>query len=262
VPEGDTIHRSANRLRSVLEGQGVVRFEADRTPKPWPQAGETIDSVAARGKHLLIGFSGGLTLRTHLRMSGSWHLYRTGERWQRPPSQARAVIGTEGWDAVCFNAPDVELTRDGGAEPEALAHLGPDLTVPDADLDLCVRRMAAAVDPATPIKVALLDQRIACGVGNVYASEVPFAEGVHPAAPVASLDAGTRRRLLATANRLLVANVGGAARTTVPGGLAVYGRGGRPCRRCGTLIKTARLGEQARSTFWCPTCQPEQAASL
>lgn len=259
MPEGDTIHRSANRLRSVLEGEVVARFEADRTPKPWPAAGETIDAVTARGKHLLVGFSGGLTLRTHLRMSGSWHLYRPGERWQRPRRQARAIIGTEAWDAVCFNAPDVELTREGGAEPAAVAHLGPDLTVPGADLDRCLERMATAVGPDTPIKVALLDQRIACGVGNVYASEVPYAEGVHPAAPVGTLDPATRRALLATANRLLVANLTGGARTTVPGGLAVYGRGGRPCRRCGTTIETARMGEQARSTFWCPTCQPKQA---
>ena len=121
--------------------------------------------------------------------------------------------------------------------------------------------MAELLDPSTPTKVALLDQRVACGVGNVYASEVPFAERVHPATPVGELDAATRRRLLATANRLLVANLQGGPRTTVPGGLAVYGRRGKPCRRCGTPVQSGRLGEQARSTYWCPRCQPEQAAA-
>jgi len=261
VPEGDTIHRSANRLRTALQGQRLARFEADRTRKPWPQPGEHVEVVSARGKHLLIGFSGGLTLRTHLRMSGSWHLYRSGERWQRPVRQARVVVEVDGWAAVCFNAPVVELRRTGTADPDPIAHLGPDLTVPDADLETCAQRMAELLDPSTPTKVALLDQRVACGVGNVYASEVPFAERVHPATPVGELDAATRRRLLATANRLLVANLQGGPRTTVPGGLAVYGRRGKPCRRCGTPVQSGRLGEQARSTYWCPRCQPEQAAA-
>jgi len=259
VPEGDTIHRSANRLRAVLEGARLERFDAHRAPRPWPSMGETVDRVEARGKHLLVELSGGLTLRTHLGMSGSWHLYRTGERWRRGAHQVRALVGVDGWDAMCFNAPDVEVLPTSSAGPSAVVHLGPDLTVPDADVDAAVERFAL-VDPATPVKVALLDQRIGCGVGNVYASEVPFAERVHPATPVARLDLDTRRRLLATANRLLVANLQRAARTTVPGGLAVYGRRGRPCRRCGTPVESARLGEQARSTYWCPRCQPRSGS--
>jgi endonuclease-8 len=247
MPEGDTIHRSADRLRTALQGKELVRFEAARTRRPWPQPGERIEAVSARGKHLLVGFSGGLTLRTHLRMSGSWHLCRAGERWPRPAHQARAVIEVEGWVAVCFNAPVVELRHAASVEPDPISHLGPDLTVPDADLDTCVRRMGQ-LDPATPTKVALLDQRVACGVGN-------------PATPVEALDEATRRRLLATANRLLVANLQGGPRTTVPGGLAVYGRRGKPCRRCGTAVRSALLGEQARNTYWCPRCQPEQAAA-
>jgi endonuclease-8 len=264
VPEGDTIHRVAARLRPALQGKQLVVFQATRTAKPWPQPGERIEVVHARGKHLLMGFSGGLTLRTHMRMSGSWHLYRDRERWQRPRYQARCLVAVEGWQAVCFNAPVVELRRTAPTEVDELAHLGPDLTTRDADVDECLRRLDALVAPETPIKVALLDQRVACGVGNVYASEVPFAERVHPATTVAQLDVATRRRLLAKANELLTANLQGGPRTTVPGvpgGLAVYGRSGRPCRRCGTIVQTRRLGEHARSTYWCPRCQPEVAAA-
>lgn len=261
MPEGDTIHRVAARLRPALQGKDLVSFSAPRAAKPWPQAGERIELVQARGKHLLIGFSGGLTLRTHLRMSGSWHLYRARERWQKPAYRARAQVAVDGWVAVCFDAPVVELRHEASRAPDPLAHLGPDLTVPDADLDRCLEQMVRHLSPSTPIKVALLDQRVACGVGNVYASEVPFAEGVHPATPIDQLDEPARRRLLATANRLLVANLAGGARTTVPGGLAVYGRAGRPCRRCGATVRSDRLGEQARSTYWCPRCQPEQAAA-
>lgn len=262
MPEGDTIHRVAARLRPALQGKQLVAFEAPRAAKPWPQPGERIEVVHARGKHLLIGFSGGLTLRTHMRMSGSWHLYRGRERWQKPAYRARVQVAVDGWVAVCFDAPVVELRRSAPLELDEIAHLGPDLTVAGADLDQCLHRLATLVPPETPIKVALLDQRVACGVGNVYASEVPYAERVHPATPVGQLDPATRRRLLATANELLTANVTSAGpRSTVPGGLAVYGRTGRPCRRCGSPVQSRRLGEQARSTYWCARCQPEVAAA-
>lgn len=260
MPEGDTIHRAAARLRPALQGKELVAFEARRTPRPWPRPGEHIEAVEARGKHLLMAFSGGLTLRTHLRMSGSWHLYEDHERWPRPERQARCLVAVEGWQAVCFNAPVVELSR-GGGEGRAVGHLGPDLTMDGADLDECLRRMHGLLAPETPVKVALLDQRVACGVGNVYASEVPFLEGVHPATPLRELDLTTRRRLLGTANELLVANARrGGPRATVAVGLAVYGRRGRPCRRCGTLVQGGRLGEHARTTYWCPHCQPARGA--
>ncbi|CAN5750355.1 Fpg/Nei family DNA glycosylase [soil metagenome] len=267
MPEGDTLHRTAARLRPALQGRELVRFEAIRLAGDRPKPGALIESVEAVGKHLLVHFAGGLTLATHLGMTGSWHLYRTGERWRKPAHLARAVLGVDGWVAVCFSAPVVRTYRRGSdgaavvAGTDPVAHLGPDLCRPDADLDAAVERLAGLAAPDDEIKVVLLDQRVACGVGNVYASEVLFACGVDPCTPVAELDGAARRRLLGTAARLLQANLGSGPRTTVDGGLAVYGRARQPCRRCGTPIRVRRQGEQARSTYWCPTCQTRPATA-
>src|SRR3954464_8501564 len=156
MPEGDTIHRAAARLRPALEGKALVRFEAPRAVGRPPRPGTVIDAVEAIGKHLLVRFADGTTLRTHLRMTGSWHLYRTGERWQRGQHLARAVIEGGGWVpggfrapcrepgevAVCFAAPVVGLE----ANDARIAHLGPALTrldITDAEIDEAVRRMDA-----------------------------------------------------------------------------------------------------------------------
>jgi endonuclease-8 len=199
-----------------------------------------------------------------MRMTGSWHLYRPGERWRKPAHLTRALIEVDDWVAVCFAAPVVRTyRRDVGSEPAPVAHLGPDLCRADlteADIDECLARMAACTGPADEIGAVLLDQRVACGVGNVYKSEVLFVCGVDPFRPVAEIDLDTRRCLVTTASRLLRANLGTASRTTVPGGLAVYGRSRQPCRRCGTTVRVRRQGEQARSTYWCPTCQPARTA--
>ena len=252
MPEGDTIHRTAARLASALEGGTVASVEVARWAGALPSSGEVVDAVSARGKHLLIDFSGGLTLHTHLGMSGSWHLYRDGQRWQRPRHLARATVGVDGWAAVCFAAPLVRLERRG--DPRLLDHLGPDLTRDDVDLDAAVARLDGL--GSVEIGVALLDQRVACGVGNVYKSETLFACGIDPTTRVGDLDPVTRRELLGCASRLLRANLGSGPRRTVDGGLAVYGRAGRPCRRCGTPVAVARQGTEARVTYWCPTCQP------
>jgi endonuclease-8 len=189
-------------------------------------------------------------------MHGSWHVYRPGERWRRSPGAARAMLETDGGVAVCFAAPVVELLdeRDLARHPQ-LSRLGPDLCDPEPDLDEASARLAS-LDPATEIGVALLDQRVASGIGNVYKSEVLFACRVDPFAAVGSLDASTRRGLFSTAADLLSRNLSGGPRRTVPEGLAVYDRIGRPCRRCGTGIVSRRQGEDARTTWWCPTCQP------
>ena len=200
MPEGDTLHRTAARLRPALAGQALTRFEAPRLLGDRPKAGVTITDVEAVGKHLLIHFADGLTLRTHLRMSGSWHLYRTGERWRKPRHLLRALVAVDGWEAVCFAAPVVQTYRPehpGGAlgtDLDPVGHLGPDLCRPDADLDECVRRMAELPEPEAEIATVLLDQRVAAGVGNVYKSEVLFACGVNPFTPVAAIDVDTRRR--------------------------------------------------------------------
>lgn len=235
----------------MLDGKTVARFEAPRLTVAGPPPGTEIEAVEAKGKYLLVHFGNGLSLETHMKMSGSWHIYRTGERWRRSSKSVRALIETtEGWLAVCFDAPVVELVR----RRTGPTHLGPDLTSPAPDLDAAAARFGLA-ESGTPIAVVLLDQRICCGVGNVYKSEVLHAEGLAPQAPVDFVGPGLRTRLVATAHRLLRANLGGGPRVTVAGGLAVYGRKGEPCARCGGLIERIVQGEHARSTYWCRGCQ-------
>ena len=264
MPEGDTIHRAAARMRPALEGHTLVRFEAPRLVGDRPRPGERIDAVEARGKHLLVHFAGGLTLRTHLRMTGSWHLYRVGERWQKGRHLARAVLEADsGWVAVCFQAPVVETYHRRAGEPTALAGLGPDLTAPAPDLDAVLGRVAGSAGADVEVADVLLDQRIAAGIGNVYKSEVLFLHGLDPFTPVGAVDPARLRRIFATAHELLRANLGRAHRITYRNGVAVYGRHGQPCHRCGTLVEMRRQGPMARSTYWCPSCQrrPDRSGS-
>jgi len=261
MPEGDTLHRTANRLRPALVGGELLRFEAPRLLGDRPLAGSAITGVEAVGKHLLIDFDHGLTLRTHLGMPGSWHLYRAGDRWRRPQHLMRALVAVPGWEAVCFSAPQVQsYRRDQPGGP--IDHLGPDLCTPDPDLDEALRRFTTLPEPDTPIGVVLLDQRVAAGVGNVYKSELLHRCRVDPFVAVTAVAQPVRRQLLEAANRLLLHNLGTTRRTTVagpPGSVAVYGRARQPCRVCGTPVRMARQGEQARSTYWCPRCQPPGA---
>ncbi len=243
-----------------------MAFEAPRLSPPFPAVGATVDRVEARGKHLLVTTSDGYTLHTHMRMTGSWHLYRPGERWQRGATHVRARIEVPDAVAVCFDAPVVEVLDAGAlARHPALRRLGPDLTGADPDLDEAVTRMARTPAPDAAFKEVLLDQRVASGVGNVYASEVCFLHRLDPRTPLHAVDVATRRDALASAARLLVANLTTVRRTTVPGAgdgaLWVYGRGGRPCRRCRSPIVYARVGVDARGTYWCPRCQPAYAGA-
>jgi endonuclease VIII len=269
LPEGDTLVRIADGLRPYLVGRTVI---AARTggPGPRPQVrrvvGRTITSVDARGKNLLIGFDGGLEIRTHLRMSGAWHRYRPDERWRRPPARARLVLEVEGTVAVCFDAPVVELFEQRAVSLHpSLGRLGPDLLGPDFDAAEAQRRLRELDLGAIEIGVALLDQHALAGIGNVYKSEVLWIERVSPFVHVADVDVATLARLVETARRLLLANAGRRDRpervTTAgdpaaPGPLYVYRRAGRPCSRCGTSIVSARQGaELPRTTYWCPVCQ-------
>lgn len=262
MPEGDTIHRTAAALRAVLAGQRLVRFAAPRVRAAGPAPGTRVRSVEARGKHLLIAFDGGSVLHTHMQMSGSWHVYRPGERWRRARGAARAILEVPDAVAVCFSAPIVELldARAVEAHPR-LSALGPDLCSPEADLDEALARLRH-LPPGTEVGVALLDQRVACGVGNVYKSETLFACRTDPFARVADLDEPARRALLGTASKLLHRNLEGGPRATYGGGLAVYGRARRPCPRCGTPIRCRRQGDAARTTYWCPTCQASRTAEV
>jgi endonuclease-8 len=229
--------------------------------------GHEITAVEALGKNLLIRFDNGLEVRTHLKMNGSWHRYRPGEPWRRPPARARLVIEVPGAVAVCFDAPVVELIeqRTETLHP-SLGRLGPDLLAVEFDAADAVRRLRDPARADHPIAEALVDQRAMAGIGNVYKSEILWLERVAPSALVDDLDDATVARLVATARRLLLANADrghGPGRVTTGtdrravGPLYVYGRAGRPCRRCATPISSARHGrELPRTTYWCPTCQP------
>jgi endonuclease VIII len=274
MPEGDTIFRAARTLNRALAGRKIVRFESvfpslTRIHEDTPVTGRAIESVTAAGKHVLMRFSGDLVLRTHMRMNGSWHVYRPGERWLRPRRDMRIVIGTEAFEAVGFNVPVAEFLRGAAVNrQEDLRKMGPDLLGESFDAAEAVRRLRGRA--TAEIADALLNQRVVAGIGNVYKSEVLFLCRVDPFAGVNSISDDLLRCLVATARQHLQANVidptaaivtyRGYRRTTRradPGErLYVYGRAGRPCRRCGTPIAVRAQGRDARLTYWCPTCQP------
>jgi endonuclease-8 len=263
VPEGDTIHDVAVRLLAAFGDDPLDRFEAPRLPQPQPEPGSAM-TVLARGKHLLMGFEGGLTLHTHLGMDGWWRVERSpGRPVPRggPPGRGlQARVATAGASAVVGGTKTVELHDAAGLRRHPLlTALGPDLCDVAPDLDETIDRLGG-IDPATPIGVVLLDQRPACGIGNVYRSEVLWAERVAPRSTLGDLDGTQRRRLYATAHRLLRANLGRHPRRTVPSGLAVYERTGRDCPRCRGTVRAERLGERARTVWWCPSCQPPAPA--
>lgn len=269
MPEGDTLFRTATGLRPYLVGRTVTAARASG-PGAIPQVqrivGREITAVEALGKNLLVRFDNGLEIRTHLRMNGTWHRYQPGERWRRPPARARLVLEVPGAVAVCFDAPVVELLeqRAESIHP-SLSRLGPDLLAPGFDSDEAFRRLRDPGRAARPVAEALLDQRAMAGLGNVYKSEIPWIERVSPFALLGELDDDTLRRLIATAQRLMLANASsnrGPERVTTagdraaPGPLYVYRRTGRPCCRCGAPIASTRQGSDLpRTTYWCPTCQ-------
>jgi endonuclease-8 len=275
MPEGDTIFRAARAMHGALAGDTVTRFETayahlDRVAVDTPIVGRTIERVAAVGKHHLIVFSGDLILRTHMRMHGSWHLYRHGEKWWRSPRSMRIRLDTAKWVAVGFDVPVAAfVTGKELATTDAVAKLGPDLLAETFDRDEALRRLLAAAQQ--PIALSLLDQRVVAGVGNVYKSEILFLSGTNPYTPTTALGKETLERMLDLARELLHANVGdgGSAqiqtfrnlrrtnRSIDPSqNLWVYGRAGKPCRRCGAPIEASKMGVEARSTYWCNTCQP------
>jgi endonuclease VIII len=271
MPEGDTIARTADVLRAALVGRTITLARSQSQPgmRRVPDLSGLVDravtAVEARGKHLLIAFEGGYTLRTHMRMTGSWHRYRPGERWHRPRASASVILETPESVAVAFSAPVVELLTDAELRRSAaLGRLGPDLLAAEFDPAEGLSRLRAL--DATALGDALLDQWAVAGMGNVYKSEVPFLERLDPWARVSSFTDEELRGALETARRLLRANTRGGARVTTGSRargeeLWVYGRAGRPCRRCGTPVRSARQGELARLTYWCPRCQPARGAA-
>lgn len=282
MPEGDTIYRAARALGHALEGKVVTRFETALAPLAsvddnTPVTGRTVEKVESRGKWLLIYFSGDLILVTHMLMSGSWHIYRTGkdghagERWHRPRRQMRVVVATAEFEAVGFNVPVAKFYTGRTLERDsAIPKLGPDLLAAEFAADEAKARLLAHGDEE--IANVLLNQRVMAGLGNVYKSEVLFACGVHPFRRVATLSGAEIDCILERAQRFLEANVQDGAkdgiviytglrrttRSADPGvRLWVYRRQGKECRRCGTAILMRRQGPGARSTYWCPVCQPK-----
>ncbi len=251
MPEGDTIWRTAATLRSRLEGKRVVAARPDALKR---LAGSTVTAVDPVGKHLVIRFDSGLALHSHMRMRGSWHVYRPGERWRRPEWQLKAVLETEDAVAVCFAAPVVELIRDVASR---VGHLGPDILADGWTAAGVVSR--ARSFGAMPIGELLLDQRVTAGIGNVYRCEALWRQGVNPWTPAAGLDDAALAALFEIAREAMRANLHDGMRRRFPGygKGAVHGRGGRPCPRCATLIRVRALGEHARLAYWCPTCQPD-----
>lgn len=275
MPEGDTIFRAASTLHRALAGQQVTRFQTvyphlSRIDDDHPITGRTVESVAANGKWMLMRFSGDLTLATHMRMNGSWHIYRPGEPWRRSRLDMRIVVATQPIIAVGFNIPVAELlTSKALVRHPSLSRLGPDVLSRDFDGAQALQNLKA--NPDLQLGEALLRQSVMAGLGNVYKSEVCFACRVHPFRRVASLTPLEAEALIATARKFLLANVsnGTSAIVTYTGfrrttrrmdssaRLWVYRRAGEPCRRCGTPIESRKQGVDARTTFWCPACQPK-----
>jgi endonuclease-8 len=259
VLEGDTNHRTAIALRTALVGKPTTSFSAPRLSGPTPSIGRTIETVNIRRKHLEMIWDDGLTLHTHMRFVGAWHLYHVHERWRKRTDQMRVAIEVEDWVAVCFNAPVVETYRqfDRYRHP-GFGRLGPDLCHHNADLDEAANRLLDYFDPEMPIAEVLLDQHVACGIGNVYRCEVLWAVELSPFAAVGSLTEEDAQQVIAASARLLRANLNDSRRVTVPGlgaGLTVYGRNGQRCGRCGDTVQVKRVGQMNRLLYWCPGCQ-------
>ncbi len=261
MPEGDTVWRTAQRLDKALSGIPLTTCDI-RVPQyaEVDLTGQAALETRSRGKHIVTRFEE-VTLHTHLKMEGSWHLYRVGSPWRSPAFQARVVLETRSWQAVGFRLGRVDVVPSTD-EHTVVGHLGPDLLGADWSLDEAARRVCSA--PERSIGEALLDQRNLAGIGNLYKAEACFLLGVHPDSAVGRVDVVPQ--LLDKAQRLLALNKDRAEQTTTSNTrrghqLWVYARKGQPCRRCGTPIESDTFATpdrplQARVTYWCPACQP------
>ncbi|MCZ2831076.1 DNA glycosylase [Modestobacter sp. VKM Ac-2986] len=259
MPEGDTVWLAANRMNTALAGATLTKGEL-RVPQlaTVDLAGATVTEVVPRGKHMLTRFADGRTLRTHYRMDGSWHIYRHGSPWKGGPAHSiRAVLSTGEWDCVGYRLHDMTIVPT-SAEGDLVGHLGPDVLGPDWDLDEALRRLQS--HPDEQIGVAILDQRNLAGIGNLYKVETLFMTRTHPWTRVA--DVPDLPGLVTRARTLMQANRDHPEQSTT-GSMRrgedhwVFGRKGRPCRRCRTTILLGDQGPdtQERVTYWCPQCQ-------
>jgi endonuclease-8 len=259
MPEGDTVWLAAQRMNTALAGATLTKGEL-RVPQlaTVDLAGATVTEVVPRGKHMLTRLADGRTLRTHFRMDGSWHIYRRGAPWKGGPAHSiRAVLATDEWECVGYRLHDMRIVPT-SAEGELVGHLGPDVLGPDWDLDEAVRRLRA--HPDEQIGVAILDQRNLAGIGNLYKVETLFMTRTHPWTRVA--DVPDLPGLVTRARTLMQANRDHPEQSTTGSTRRgedhwVFGRKGRPCRRCRTPILLGDQGPdtQERVTYWCPSCQ-------
>jgi len=276
MPEGDTIYRTARSMGRALIGKSITGFRSNyplltRFHDDTPIIGQSVENVESRGKWLLIHFSGGATLATHMLMNGSWHLYPRGERWRRPARDMRIVLENREYQAVAFTVPVAKIyTAQALARDKRIPPPGSDVLNPDFDPAAAEMRIRAC--GGEEIGDVLLHQYVMAGVGNVFKSEVCFVERVNPFCTVTALKDEQIQALIQTAQRLVAANVledsgntivtyrGQQRRTThstsPQDSLWVYGRSGEPCRLCGAAIRHRLQGPDARVTFWCPQCQP------
>jgi endonuclease VIII len=258
VPEGDTIHHAARRIRAVLLDRVPDEI---RTPNPrhradrWPERlqGRAVRGVDAHGKHLFVRFDGELTLHSHLRMTGAWGVHREGTRWKRAARRAWLVIRAGEWSVVEFDGPVLELMRESRTRfDRRLAALGPDIVGERFDGDAFLARLRAQ-DPARALGDALLDQRVVAGIGNVWKSESCFAARVSPWRELARVDDDEALAIAEFAHVQMSRSAAADGFSERP--RAVYGRTGLPCERCGTPIRGHGQGDDNRTTYWCPGCQ-------
>ena len=254
MAEGDTILRAARRIEAALKG-GVIEAGA---PNPRGRAarierldGHTFERASAHGKHLLLHF-GELVLHSHMGMSGSWHTYRRGEPWRKPPGAAWAVLSTDRAEAVQFGGPTLRLLRAESVRRDpVLARLGPDILAADFDAEQIAQSLASGPDGA--LGDALLDQHLVAGIGNIFKSEACFAAHLDPWQRVADVPDDQLRHVAQAAHDLMQEAVEKGRQDR-----AVYKRAGRPCPRCGTKIHSRGQGDANRTTYWCPSCQPSR----
>ncbi|MEP7052291.1 MAG: DNA-formamidopyrimidine glycosylase family protein [Pseudomonadota bacterium] len=261
MPEGDTLHRTAYTLNRVLGKQRLMRVRSS-VPAIAEAAltGHVVEEVSALGKNLLIRFDDGRVLHTHLRMRGAWHVYRPGERFQRPAHEVRLVLEVADALAVCFAAPTVRLLAGNAALHDPyLSGLGPDLIADEFDRETAITGLAALAE--LELGEAVMAQTALAGIGNIYKSETLFLCRVNPFQRVSTLDHAALAAVVLKARELLRASVHAQSAqqervlARAGGQYWVYKRSGRPCRVCGTPVRMQRQGEQLRSTYFCPCCQ-------
>jgi len=250
MPEGDTVFRTAEKLRTALVGHPLTRCDV-RVPRyaTVDLTGQVVDEVRSRGKHLFIRV-GPASIHSHLKMDGAWRITSKGRRLDH---RVRIILETSDLRAIGIDLGVLQILKR-EHDDRVVDHLGPDLLGEDWDAQVAAANLTA--DPDRPIAQALLDQRVLAGIGNVFCNELCFLSGHLPTAPVSAIS--DPLRLVARAHDMLWLNRLRQNRCTTgdarPGRQVwVYGRRGQDCRRCGTPISYDDSGE--RIAYWCPGCQ-------